>query len=149
VIRLSEIVGDSNDTQVAARLHSLEHNGRIEDVMLSRDDMARRRLRVLTSVGTECAIALPREQRLFDGAVLLLAEDRAIVVRMEPERWLRLQPVDAAAALELGYFAGNMHWRVKFECDTMQLAMTGSESDYLARLKPFLKSSRIKVGDDG
>jgi urease accessory protein len=143
VIRLSEIVGDSNDTQVAARLHSLEHNGRIEDVMLSRDDMARRRLRVLTSVGTECAIALPREQRL------LLAEDRAIVVRMEPERWLRLQPVDAAAALELGYFAGNMHWRVKFECDTMQLAMTGSESDYLARLKPFLKSSRIKVGDDG
>mgnify|MGYP006140052353 CR=1 FL=1 len=44
-----------------------------------------------------------------------LAEARAVIVRVEPEAWLRLRPADAAAALAVGYHAGNLHWRVRFE----------------------------------
>lgn len=51
--------------------------------------MARRRMRVCTQRGEEIAIALPREETLFDGAVLLLDDTRAIVVRATVECWLR------------------------------------------------------------
>ena len=37
--------------------------------------MSRRRLRVTTDKGNECAIALSRQEKLFDGAVLLLDDE--------------------------------------------------------------------------
>ena len=46
------------------------------------------------------------------GAILVLDESRAIIVRSETERWLRLEPRSIADAIELGYQAGNLHWRV-------------------------------------
>jgi len=52
--------------------------------------------------GADAPIALPRDQHLFDGAVLLVEPDRAIVVRVDEERWLRLQPARIADAIELG-----------------------------------------------
>jgi urease accessory protein len=51
---------------------------------------------------------------LFDGAVLLLEPDRAIVVRVNAERWLSLPPRSIANAVEPGYQAGNLHWRARF-----------------------------------
>ncbi|KPY61394.1 Urease accessory protein UreE 1, partial [Pseudomonas syringae pv. solidagae] len=55
-----------------------------------------------------------------------------------------LQPRDAAAALELGYFAGNMHWAVRFAGDTLQILLNGPEADYLERLAPMLADGRVQ-----
>ncbi|MEX2201975.1 MAG: urease accessory protein UreE [Dongiaceae bacterium] len=144
-LRLTRILGGSDDPAMADRLHDLSHAGRIQEIALGRDDLARRRIRIATDAGTDCAIALDRSEKLFDGAVLLLEADRAVVVRMEPERWLSLETASPAAALRLGYFAGNMHWRVRFEGNILHIALEGATSDYLARLDPVLRQGGVRA----
>ncbi len=142
-ITVTSIVADAQEAPVAERMHALEHDHAVETVFLGREDMARRRLRARTDHGTECRIALPREQRLFDGAVLLLDGARAVVVRQEAETWLSLRAADTATALELGYFAGNMHWRVRFDGDVLHIAATGEVDDMLERLAPLLDGGAV------
>ena len=149
MLRLNDIIGAATDPAIAKRLHHLSHVGQVEYITLRREDTARHRLRVLTDKGTECAIALARTQRLSNGAVLFLEDDRAIVVRMEAEEWLPMTPRDAAAALELGYFAGNMHWRVRFAGTILHIGLEGPERGYLERLEPFFLDGRVtRVKDE-
>ena len=148
LLRMNTIVGDAGDPAMAARLHTLEHRGRLETITLAGDDMLRRRLRVATDHGSDCAIALDREAALFDGAVLCLDEDRAVVVRAAPQHWLTVEATDADAAIELGYTAGNMHWRVQFAGrGRLAIALSGPAADYRARLGPLLEGGRVRVID--
>lgn len=149
MLQLTHILGLATDEAIAERLHALEHAGAVEEIVLDRQDMARRRLRARTDRGTDCAIALPRAERLANGAVLLLDPGRAIVVRMAEEAWLRLSPRDAAAALELGYFCGNMHWRVRFDGAAIALALEGPAQAYLDRLAHLIADGRVRQADHG
>ncbi len=144
MLKLHGILGQAGEPGVAERLHALEHAGRVEYLLLDKADTARHRLRVTTDAGTDCAIMLPREQHLENGAVLLLEPSRAIVVRMREQPWLALAPRDAAAALELGHFAGNMHWTVRFEGEVLHVALHDSEQWYLDRLAPLLADGRVR-----
>ena len=149
VVRLNGIVGFASEPRLAERLHRLGHEGRVEYLVLDRADTARHRLRAVTDRGTDCAIALERSERLGDGAVLLLEKARAIVVRMKEEDWLGLEPADAAAALEIGYHAGNLHWRVRFRGGILEVALEGPEAGYLERLAPFFADGRVRRAGDG
>ena len=149
LVKPTRILGYATDPDLAERLHDLDHRGQVEHIVLARDDMSRHRMRVQTDRGRDCVIVLPRAERLSNGAVLLLDEDRAIVVRMAEEKWLSLLPRDSAAALELGYFAGNMHWRVKFDGDILNIALDGPEQGYLDRLAPMLAEQKIGRRQDG
>lgn len=143
MITLNEILGHASDPGVARKLHKLSHSGGVEYVTLSREDALRHRLRVTTDLGTECAIALPRTMQLADGAVLLLEADRAVVVRLLEREWLTLAPRDAAAALELGYFAGNSHWTVRFDGPLLGIALQGPEQSYIDRLAASFSEGRV------
>ncbi len=149
MLRLTGIVGAAAEPELGERLHELQHRGAVEYLVLEREDTQRRRLRATTDKGTECAIALPRSQKLANGAVLLLEAGRAIVVRMKEERWLALAPRDVPAAIELGYFAGNMHWRVSVDGPVLHIALEGPEQDYLDRLHQFLASGRVERAAHG
>lgn len=146
-ITVTSIVADAQDETVGEMVHALEHEHRLETLFLGREEMARRRLRTNTDQGTECRIALPREQRLFDGAVLFLDETRAVVVRQEAETWLSLRASDIGSALELGYFAGNMHWRVRFDGAVMHIATGAEPEDMLTRLQPLLDGGTVSLVD--
>jgi urease accessory protein len=148
MLRLETILGLVTAPDIAEALHHLEHHGRVEYLTLSEADTQRHRLRALTDRGTECAIALPRHQHLSNGAVLLLEKDRAVVVRMQALQWLTLQPRDAAAALELGYFAGNMHWKVEFDGERLRIALQGPVETYLERLGHLLGDGRAARASD-
>ena len=150
MLTLTQIVGRASDPEFVDRLHGLSHKDRVEYLELSRDDTQRHRLRKTTDRGTDCAIALDRSAQLSNGAILLLDDLRAIVVRMEETRWVRLKPRDTAVAVELGYLGGNMHWRVEFDGPVMAIALDGPEEDYLARLAPFLRDGRVErlIDDD-
>jgi len=141
---IERIVGQSSDPGIADQLHELEHHGIVETLRLSGADVLRHRLRTISDCGTDCAIRLERHQHLSDGAVLWLDEQRAIVVQLDEQRHLMLQPRDAAAALELGYFAGNMHWKVRFSGDQLAVLLAGPEADYLERLAPMLADGRVE-----
>lgn len=149
MLRLTKVLGSIADADVSKRLHLLGHTGQVETILLQRNDAQRHRLRTMTDRGTDVAIVLDRHESLSDGAVLYLAKDRAIVVRMKEETWLSFRPIDAEAALELGYAAGNLHWRVRFIADMLQIACEGPEEIYLDRIRPLLSSGRVrKVTDD-
>ena len=144
MLKLLEVIGPVTDPVIADKLHHLEHHGRVEYISLSEEDTQRRRFRVVTDAGTECALMLDRSEQLYDGAVLLLSEQQAVVVRTQEPEWLRIQPRDTAAALEIGYFAGNMHWTVRFVGDFIDISMQGHAAGYLERLAPLLSDGRAK-----
>lgn len=146
---ITNIIGFATDQSITDRLHDLSHAGCVEVLTLDREDMPRRRLRATTDHGTDCVIALPRDQKLEDGAVLRLDEGNAIVVRMSEERWLSIKPANTSVALELGYFAGNLHWRVRFKGGLISVAVEGPIEFYLERLKPFVDSARAEIVSDG
>ncbi len=143
--RIDRVLGSRLEPGFSEELHRLEHRGAIDIVNVPVADLARRRLLITTRGGEELAIALPRHQKLFDGAVLLLDGDRAIVVRAASERWLRLEPRSISDAVELGYHVGNLHWRVRFGGEVLLVAMEGRPEDYTARLENLITSRRVGV----
>jgi hypothetical protein len=82
MLLIERVLGSRLEPAFSKRIHELEHRGAIDLLMVPAADVARRRLRATTREGAEVAIALPRDQQLFDGAVLLIEPDRAIVVRV-------------------------------------------------------------------
>jgi urease accessory protein len=143
---IDRIIGARDDAALAEQLHAIGHDGVVESLVLAPADVPRRRFHAQTDRGTACFVALPRDARLFDGAVVHLEAARAVVVRVGEQRWLRLAP-GSGAALELGYLAGNLHWRVRFDADALLVALEGPDADYLARLRPLLESGKVRVLD--
>ena len=110
MLRIERVLGNRLEPGMSEELHRLEHRGAIDVVNVPVADLARHRLLITTRNGEELAIALPRNQKLFDGAVLLLDDERAIVVRAATERWLRLElklAADAADALAVAICHAN------------------------------------------
>lgn len=145
MLRIDHVLGSRIDPNFSEDLHRLEHSGGVDIVSIPVADLARRRLLATTRGGQELAIALPRNEKLFDGAVLFIDDARAIVVHAGTERWLRLVPRSIADAIELGYQAGNLHWRVRFEGEALFVALEGRAEDYIARLDELIGSRRIGV----
>jgi len=148
MITVTEIIGAASDPRIAERLHQLEHHDRVEYLTIQGSDIERRRLRGRTDKGTDVAVALSRIDRLSNGAVLILSEDRAIIVRTNEQRWMKLAPRDLDAAVALGYFIGNLHWRVRFEPGAILVALDGPEGDFQARLEAFLSSGEARMVRD-
>ncbi len=144
MLLIERIIGNRLDPALSARIHDLEHRNAIDLLVISPEDAARHRFRARTSRGTDLAIALPRDEHLFDGAILLLDEDRAVAVRFDEQRWLRLQPLALGDALELGYHVGNLHWRVRFEAEALLVALEGPVEEYLQRLEGLMANLRVK-----
>jgi len=143
MLRIESVLGSRVEAHLAEALHELEHHGAVDILPLPPGDVGRRRLRMRTRGGADLAISLPREQALFDGAVLLLEPARAIIVRVDAERWLRLSPRSIADAVELGYHAGNLHWRVRFAGESLLVALEAPVDDYMARLGGMVTERRV------
>ena len=145
MLRIDRVLGSRLESEYSEEIHRLEHRGAVDLVNIPVADLARRRLLATTRGGEELAIALPRHQKLFDGAILLIDGERAIVVRAATERWMRLEPRSIGDAIELGYHAGNLHWRVRFQGEVLVVALEGRPEDYTARLGEMISARRIGV----
>jgi urease accessory protein len=147
MLRLHGIIGRSDDAAYAGRLHHIEHHGGIELLFVPPSDVGRKGFRLTTDRGTECAVSLDRDEQLVDGALLFLEHDRAVIARFGEQECWRLKPVDQAAALKLGWNAGNLHWRVRFEGDHLVVLLDGSLDSYRARIKPLLEAGEVVESD--
>jgi urease accessory protein len=148
MLRIDRVIGDRADPVLRDRLHELEHHGAVEIVKLSISDLDRHRLRARTERGEEIAITLPRDEKLFDGAVIHLADMRAIVVRAGEQRWMRLSPQSISDAIELGYCAGNLHWRVRFDKNDILIALEGPVASYISRIEHFVQNGRASWSEE-
>ena len=146
---ITAIIGNSTDPKFSGKLHDLAHLDRVEYLILDREDTLRHRLRAKTDKGTDCAVALSRSSNLKNGSVLHLDGNGAIVVRMVEESWLNMKPTNSGNAMELGYFVGNLHWRVRFDGEILSIGQDGPLSFYLERLQPFLDSGKAEIISDG
>src|SRR6202795_2287977 len=143
MLRIDHVLGSRLESAFSDEIHRLEHRGAVDVVNIPLADLARRRLLTTTRAGEELAIALPRDQKLFDGAILLIDGKRAIVVRAATERWLRLEPRSISDAIELGYHGGNLHRRARFEGEILFVALEGRPEDYIARLQDLISAGRV------
>ena len=142
---LTQVIGTARDRRYAVKLQEIEHKGGIEYVTLNMLDTQRKRLRVESDRGTDYAIALPRETALEDGSILHLDQERAVIVKLSRQQWLRLRPKRITSALQMGYNAGNHHWRVKFDGVDILIALEGPRSDYIERLEALLSSGEVEI----
>lgn len=147
MLLLNNIVGFSSDAKIAERLHDLQHRDAVEYLLIQTEDVDRRRLRLKTDKNTDCAVAIGRDEKLSDGAVLKIDSDSAIVIRVAVQSWLTLSANSHASALQLGYFAGNLHWKVQFDGTRLRVALEGPRSDYYARLTQFSDWNNVTVHD--
>jgi urease accessory protein len=104
-----------------------------------------RRFRSSTEKGCDIAISLARDEQLFDGAVLMLDHANALVVKVEAEDWLRLTPRDQSAALQVGFHAGNLHWRVRFDGEDLLVAVERDLQSYTDRIDALIKDGSVKA----
>ena len=145
MLRLNEIVGHISDTVIANKLHDLDHKGLVERISLSEKDTHRKRLRVNTDKGTDCAIALQRGADLKNGSVLLLSDKSGIVIQLDEISWLALEPVSLDAAIELGFLAGHHHWRVRLDGPRLLVAVEQAEEEYKERLARQLDAGTVRI----
>jgi len=143
MLRLHGIMGRADDRAYARQLHALEHRGGIELLFVPPADAGRKRFRLTTDRGTDCAVSLDRDERLVDGALLHLDSDRAIIVRFGEQQVWRLKARDDASALKLGWHAGNLHWRVRFEGDHLIVLLDAPLDTYRARILPLLDAGEV------
>ncbi|WP_072802436.1 urease accessory protein UreE [Rhodococcoides yunnanense] len=145
---VDEIVGHELEAVVAEQLHALRHLRSVEYVHLDAADLERSRLRVRSDAGHDYAVALDRDKRLVDGAVLVLDESRAVVVRAGAARTLTLRASDASSAMQLGFLAGHLHWKAAMTGSTMTVVLEGPESDYRARIAELVDTGAIEQIDE-
>jgi urease accessory protein len=142
-LNIHRVLGSRLEPAFSERLLRLEHHNAVDVVQLSDADLEQQQLVATTRGGRELAITLPRHERLFDGAVLLLDDLHAIVVRSANKRWMRLEPRSLSDAIELGYQVGNLHWRVRFEGEALLVAIEGRPENYAVRLGELIWSRRV------
>ncbi|MGJ4888699.1 urease accessory protein UreE [Bradyrhizobium sp. HKCCYLRH3099] len=147
MLRLHGIMGRADDKIYARQLHTLEHRGGIELLFVPPEDSGRKRFRLTTDRGTDCAVSLDRDEELIDGALLHLDSDRAIIARFGEQQVWRLRARDPACALKLGWHAGNLHWRVRFEGDCLVVLLDAPLATYRARIQSLLDSGEVVERD--
>jgi urease accessory protein len=147
MLRLEGIVGNERDAVLSGKLHKLRHEGKVEYLFVQETDIGRRRLRLSTDRGTDCGISLSRNEVLEDGAVLFLEDERAVVTRVGAAQTLRLRPRSSEGALRLGWNAGNLHWKVKFDSGDLVVLVDGTREEYLARLATLISEGLVEAVD--
>lgn len=143
MLRLHGVIGHESEARHRALLHALSHRHAVELLFIPADEARRKRFRLATDQGTECAVSLDRDEELVDGALLCLDEQRAIVARFGRQQVWRLRAQSAAAALKLGWNAGNLHWRVRFEGDVLVVLLERPLAEYRARIAPLIEAGEI------
>jgi urease accessory protein len=145
MLKIDHIIGSASDAVLHDRIHDLAHAHAIDYLVLPRQDLSRRRFRSATEGGRDIAISLARDQQLFDGAVLMLDHSNALVVKVEAEDWLRLTPRDQSAALQVGFHAGNLHWRVRFDGDDLLVAVEREVESYTDRIDALIQNGLVEA----
>jgi urease accessory protein len=148
MLRLHGVIGQETDIHLRAQLHDLEHHDAIERLFIPEPELGRRRFRLTTDKGTDCAVSLDRTETLCDGALLFLDHQRAVVVRIGAPKTWRLRARTQQAALRLAWSAGHLHWRVMFDGDDLIVLLDGAVADYAARIAALISEGSVEQVDD-
>ena len=91
---------------------------RVERVVVRSDDLAKRVVRLESSVG-EIGIRFDEDRRLRDGDVLYADENLVVIVAVEADDVFVIRPRDIGQALAIGHALGNRHLPAHFDGDAI------------------------------
>jgi len=117
MITITTVVGNvRSDAKLGDAYERLYRENKVERVLLSRMEAQRLRMRKVSDSGTDIAISLEQGSMLKHGDVLLVDQNKMIVVEYEPEDVLGFKIKNelandekVAIAIKLGHIIGNLH----------------------------------------
>jgi len=120
LITIDRILGNINtDVNLKSTYDRLATSRKNESILVSRMESQRTRMRKISNKGTDIALTLPLGGRLRQGDVVLLQDDRIIVVEMQPENVLQVdinktnldkdQDHLPEVLIKIGHTIGNLH----------------------------------------
>jgi urease accessory protein len=121
MIHINKIVGNINsDSDLHKKYQYMMKKGKVEEIQLSRLEADRTRIRKLSNKGMDLALTMIPGSHINDGDVVLLTEEKMVIVKRESENVAIISlnnDISAKQILEtaikLGHIIGNMHRPIK------------------------------------
>jgi urease accessory protein len=140
--RVDGVVGNVNeDPDLADAIDAHETAGTLETVTLDDTERKRSRLRVTTDAGTDLGVLVDQPE-LTAGDVLVLNEDRAVVVAFEQRDAFVIDFPNTEAAvktgIELGHRIGNQHWDIAVNDGTIYIPVEADRAIIENVLGPYI-----------
>jgi urease accessory protein len=121
LITVDFVIGNINkEKQLKEKYDEMCGKNSCERVKISRLESQRARMRKSSDRGTDLALTLPPGTRLKNGDVIILTENKMVIVEIEPENVLMIEikeniHEDIEVPLRVGHTIGNLHRPIKIE----------------------------------
>ena len=140
--RVDGVVGNvEDDPDLAAAVADHERAGTLETVVLDDTERKRSRLRVTTDAGRDLGVLVDQPE-LKAGDVLVLDDDRAVVVAFEAREAFVIEFPDTetavATGVELGHRIGNQHWDIAVDGETIYIPVDADRAIIETVLGPYI-----------
>jgi urease accessory protein len=121
MIHINKIIGNINsDSDLHDKYQTMVKNDSVEKIQISRLEADRTRIRKLSNKGMDLALTMIPGSHINDGDVVLLTEEKMVIVKRESENVAIISlnnDISAKQILEtaikLGHIIGNMHRPIK------------------------------------
>jgi urease accessory protein len=123
LITVDSIVGNiNNDKKFREKYEEMTARRVCETIKISRLESQRVRMRKLSDRGTDVALTLPPGTKLRHGDVIIMTENKMVVVGIEPEKVIMIEIIDnlhedasVEVPVRVGHTIGNLHRPIKLE----------------------------------
>jgi urease accessory protein len=122
MIEINRIYGNIKSDQILNSKHlEMIKNGKIESILLTRNESEKLRMRKVTDKGTEIALTMSAGSYLNDGDIVLSNDDRMIIVKRQSESvavvtiLYNSKEKLLATAVKIGHTIGNLHRPVRID----------------------------------
>jgi len=112
----------NNDKKLKEKYDEMAARNVCETIKISRLESQRVRMRKISDKGTDVALTLPPGTRLKHGDVIIITENKMVVVGIEPESVIMLEIRDnihqddvVEVPVRIGHTIGNLHRPIKLE----------------------------------
>jgi len=112
----------NNDKKLKEKYDEMAARNVCETIKISRLESQRVRMRKISDKGTDVALTLPPGTRLKHGDVIIITENKMVVVGIEPESVIMIEIRDnihqddiVEVPVKVGHTIGNLHRPIKLE----------------------------------
>lgn len=153
MITVEQVLGNIHHAkELGGKYKAMSAKSLLEVVRINRLEAQRVRMRKKSDRGTDIAMTLPPGTKLRHGDVVLLTEERMVVVELEPEKVAvvevkHLHEDDAVRVpVRIGHTIGNLHRPIKLNGDRIVFPIqTESEVDMFRKMfGPLMRHIEIK-----
>jgi urease accessory protein len=122
LITVNSVLGNiSNDQRLKEKYDEMDAKKACETIVVSRLESGRVRMRKTSDKGSDIALILPTGSRLRHGDVVVMTEDKMVVVGVQPEDVIgievrnNIRADDIEIPVKVGHTIGNLHRPIKLE----------------------------------